>query len=120
MGVFSPFSKHSSDESSSTYAEPIRIETRSRQSINPNPTRFKILKSRKIGNFAVMFINYPNCTNYEGNKILVFEGISIKALKERSVIDPHFTDSKFEPHLVARFEPTDKGWGYAIKFCKNT
>jgi len=63
-------------------------------------------------------INYPDCNNYEGNKILVFEGIKYIKLYEQGSIDPHFSDNKKFHSPIARFEPTDKGWSMAVELCK--
>ena len=45
---------------------------------NPDPKNYAISKTKQIEQFLVVMINYPNCTNYEGNKILVYEGINLK------------------------------------------
>ena len=42
---------------------------------NPNPANYKIISTLKIGNILIAEIVYPDCKNYEGKKILVFEGI---------------------------------------------
>ena len=64
-----------------------------------------------------MFVKYPDCNNYESNKILVFnhpgKPIDFKGLLE---LDPHFCDSKKHLSPFARFEPTEKGWGAACAF----
>jgi hypothetical protein len=81
---------------------------------NPNPFNFEIIKhySNKVG--TVLMVNYPNCTNYEGNKILVYLGTSYEELKMREELDPHFFDGGDSP--CARFEPIEDGWEYAIQF----
>jgi len=88
----------------------------------PDPKNYKILKAEQINKFLVLVIKYPNCTNYEGDKILVYEDVTINELTERSKkygLDPHFFDDKKYLTPIARFEPTDKGWEYAIRFCKS-
>lgn len=125
MGIFSPFSRHSSDncDRSDYTTGPVFSETsekrlRKRKDIrNPDSRNFEILRSKRIRNYAVIFIRYPNCTNFEGKKILVFKGVSIKFLKSKNLIDPHFTDRPDELPLVARFRPTERGWSDAIRFC---
>ena len=64
-------------------------------------------------------INYPDCINYEGNKILVFEGINYIKLYSQGSIDPHFSNNENFHSPIARFEPTDKGWSMAVKLCEN-
>jgi hypothetical protein len=83
---------------------------------NPDPKNFKIIKMESVGRFQILKINYPDCTNFEGNKILIYENRSMKELANLSFIDPHFCDSE---HIspIARFEPTEKGWAMAITFC---
>ncbi len=85
---------------------------------NPNPKKFKIEKIKSVSRFVIAKIRYPDCTNYEGNKILVFENASKKEILSKKEIDPHFCESN---HLspIARFEPTKRGWQNAIVFCKN-
>lgn len=85
---------------------------------NPNPNNFEITRLEKVLRFVVVMIKYPDCNNYEGNKILVFEGVPTKTILNQKSIDPHFCNSKTHPSPVARFEPTEKGWSYAVKFCQ--
>lgn len=83
---------------------------------NPNPNKFKILKTEQVGKFLIAKIQYPDATNYEGVKVLVFEGVSDLLLRSSKKIDPHFCDGS---HLspIARFEPTEKGWELAKRIC---
>lgn len=60
----------------------------------PDPFKFNIKKYKQVGRFLITFINYPNCINYEGNKILVFENCTIDQLNDQKFIDPHFIESK--------------------------
>ena len=54
-------------------------------------------------------VNYPDCTNYEGRKILIFKGCSYHDIVAQKELDPHFSDSKkLSPFM--RIEPTEKGW----------
>lgn len=85
---------------------------------NPDPTNFRINKAVEIGSYVVAWIIYPDCTNYEGAKILVFKDYSLSKLRKRKSIDPHFSKSKKFKSPIARFEPTKQGWGMAIKLCK--
>lgn len=83
---------------------------------NPNPRVFIISETLEIGVFTIADIEYPNCENYEGHKILVFCGVSAQELRQLKTIDPHFIeDSLYSP--IARFEPTPGGWNWAVKFC---
>ena len=88
---------------------------------NPNPALFKLLQVEGFMGaeggvpVTVAQIKYPNCTNYEGNKVLVFRGLTPKQVRGFIKIDPHFTESS---KVFARFAPTDLGWDMAIKFAQ--
>ena len=76
-------------------------------STNPNPDFFEILKSEQIGNLWLSIIKYPNCTNYEGKKIL----LTRQCPSAFHRLDPHFSkDHLINAGLIARFEPTSYGW----------
>jgi hypothetical protein len=83
---------------------------------NPNPANFSILKFEMVGEFLILFVRYPDCTNFEGRKILVFEDISADDLFDQKRLDPHFCEECFSP--IARFVPTQHGWDLAMKFCQ--
>ncbi len=85
---------------------------------NPSPSNYKILETLTFGNMLIVEIQYPDCNNYEGKKILVYEGITISQLKKQKLIDPHFSENKNFYSPVARFEPTQKGWKMAESFAK--
>ena len=105
MGVFKIFSASTGDG----------YERNS--SIEPDPHNFEITKYwHKNGHVAVM-INYPNCINYEGNKICVYKNCTARELKRKKTLDPHFTENGLSP--IARFEPTDTGWLLACELLKH-
>lgn len=85
---------------------------------NPDPRKYVIQDYKYVGKNLVLKIRYPDCNNYEGTKILVFEGCTILALREQGIIDPHFSDTKTRISPVARFEPTDRGWDWAVAFAE--
>lgn len=86
------------------------------KNINSDSTIYRIIKSKKMENFLILFINYPNCTNFEGNKILVYINCTIDDLYAQKFIDPHFSDNKNYISPIARFIPTDFGWNMAELF----
>ena len=86
-------------------------------SSNPNPSNYEILDSRQIGPYLIVKIKYPDCTNYEGIKILVFKGCTLGTLQLQKLIDPHFSENKEFHSPIARFEPTDAGWDMALNLC---
>jgi len=86
---------------------------------NPDPNNWKIIGAHEEGKYLVVKINYPDCTNYEGDKILVFEDVKLLDVINQKLIDPHFFQSKKYKSPIARFEPTPRGWLMATNFVKN-
>lgn len=89
-------------------AVPTDTESRRAPLTNPNPRNFEILRHDQVAGWTVVEVCYPDATNYEGRKVMVFHSVfsDIAALKS---LDPHFCD---DGHLApfARFEPTERGW----------
>ena len=83
---------------------------------NPRPDNYKIIKSTASGRYLIVEIQYLDCTNYEGKKILVFKDCSMAQLKDQKLIDPHFSEDKSFHSPIARFEPTNEGWDNANLF----
>lgn len=83
---------------------------------NPKPNNFRILASFQFGNYLLLSIEYPDCTNYEGKKILVYKDCDITDLMKQWSIDPHFSENKAYHSPVARFVPSEEGWQMAQKF----
>jgi len=83
------------------------------RNINPEPNNWKIVKAVESNGCTILKINYPNCTNYEGNKILVYKAALIDIINQKS-IDPHFMDDPKYLSPIARFVPTDEGWSMAL------
>jgi len=83
----------------------------------PDKYSFKVKRRLDFGKVAVVEANYPDCFNHGGNKILVYEDKSIldRGVKSKC-LDPHFLKIGNSP--VARFEPSETGWIYAISFAK--
>ena len=81
---------------------------------NPNPSNFKILLVAYIGAYKVVKVNYPDCTNFEGNKILVLKDITLEELFSLTDLDPHFQSGSPKGSPFARFEPTLEGWKAAV------
>ncbi len=79
---------------------------------NPDPEKFTIISTIQIGKSLVVEVNYPDCINYEGNKILVFSNCAEKELRSRETLDPHFSPDNGQ---IARFAPTVEGLRLAVK-----
>jgi len=88
---------------------------------NPDPKNWKIIRSEEIGTHLIVMMQYPDCTNYEGKKILLYENTTLIGLLGQKLIDPHFfpnsNDFKYKSP-IARFEPTDRGWEMARKLVR--
>ena len=81
--------------------------------VDPNPSNFIVKRfAEHNGNLAVE-VNYPNCTNYEGNKIIAYKDCIYWDFEKLKEVDPHFSErGLIRP--FARFEPTEEGWKAAI------
>lgn len=77
---------------------------------NPNPNNYKIIRTEQFENALLMEILYPDCTNYEGRKILLFKKVTLKEVMKQGAIDPHFSNNSKFHSPFARFEPTELGW----------
>lgn len=84
---------------------------------NPDPLRWHLLDRRQIGEFLAIKLKYPNCTNFEGEKILVFH-TRWEQLRRQTAIDPHFGESNLI-YPIARFRPTAEGWQDALNFAES-
>ncbi len=88
-------------------------ETPGRKPGAPDPQTFIILRTKQIGSYLVAEVVYPDCMNYEGRKILLYENVRNQSLMVQPEIDPHFCDSPGCVAPIARFEPTARGWAMA-------
>ena len=90
---------------------------------NPDPANYEILEDWACGDiceeyYLVVRIKYPDCINYEGEKILVYKDITLEELRNQKLIDPHFSDKKRFTSPIARFVPTQEGWNMAVQLCR--
>jgi hypothetical protein len=90
---------------------------------DPRPNLFKIKEIKQIGKFVLAVVNYPNCTEYNGDKILIYDFVSVADVASQKLLDPHFimprsgVDKGVYP--VARFVADWHGRMLAESFCKN-
>lgn len=84
--------------------------------LNPNPKNFKIEKMIELEN-TYAEVRYPDCTTFEGLKVLVFKGRVAEKLLAATEIDPHF-DNAGMLSPIARFEPSEYGKWLAIQITK--
>lgn len=81
---------------------------------NPNPNNYKVVRLEQCGSYFILELSYPDCTNYEGKKIMLYKG-RIEDLFNQKIIDPHFSENKSFMSPIGRFEPTPFGWDLALK-----
>ena len=81
----------------------------------PDPNNFEVVTSLQVGAYSVVEVRYPDCTNYEGLKIMVYKA-TLDDLLLQGHLDPHFAESTEFLSPVARFEPTAAGWTMAMHF----
>lgn len=85
---------------------------------NPNPSNFVIERTwsmRKNSKYLLAQIHYPDCTTYEGRKLIIFKNMTCKELKSSTKINPHFTE---EGKVFMRVIPTMNGFDTAITIIK--
>lgn len=82
---------------------------------NPDPENYEIVRTNQVGNHLVMLVRYPDCSNYEGNKVLLFKDTTLLDIKKQKVLDPHFCDNEDFISPFARFEPTTYGYNVALQ-----
>lgn len=88
---------------------------------NPDPRNFRILTEETVneGEWLILLVQYPNCTNYEGKKLMVYRGFknSEELLAyNRGNLDPHFSKGKGSP--IARFKPIESSYNLIRKMTK--
>jgi hypothetical protein len=83
---------------------------------DPDPELFKICEIEQRGDFVIAKIRYPNCTNFDGLKVLVWRNRTVEEIKKMVLIDPHFLEEDLS--LIARFMPMT-GMKMARKFVES-
>ena len=86
---------------------------------NPDPKNFKILRYQHVNGNLVIEVKYPDCTNYEGRKIMVYKNTTVDILKIQGSIDPHFCNNSRMRSPFLRTEPTAEGWQVALKLAES-
>ena len=103
MGV-SPFSRSGSDNYPRTPMGTVDIAGYVPPKVpEPNARQFDIKKLWYAGGYCIAVVNYPQCTTYNGDKILVYRSSPEHIIKQK-LLDPHFLEYVFTP--IARFSPT--------------
>ena len=76
------------------------------QPLEPHPEVFKVIELIEGSRFLYVFLNYPHCTNFEGDKVLIMKNTRAIDILHAKVIDPHFYEDN---NIVARFKPDEEG-----------
>ena len=82
---------------------------------NPNKHRFEVTYTSYHGHMAVLFVHYPDCTTFGGNKVMILEA-SQDEVEKMVTLDPHFLGEKFSP--IARFSGDPAGFAQAVAYAK--
>ena len=85
-----------------------------KDSVNPNPFNFQVTKRQDKGDFSLLEVKYPNCTNFKGNKILLLKRNGIK-LENLKCLDPHFLEEHGNVEIFGRFRPTEDVWKLGLQ-----
>lgn len=87
---------------------------------NPDPYNFEVQDAEQVGAWLVLKVKYPDCTNFEGVKVLVFsDTTALDLLRQGKFLDPHFFENQSKVRSpVARFVPTQAGWDMAVRFAR--
>lgn len=83
---------------------------------SPDPSHYTITFIHTVGKYVIVQIHYPDCTNFEGKKILVYKDVDSVKLLGAKHLDPHFCDSEDCLSPIARFVPTPEGLRMAVVF----
>lgn len=83
----------------------------------PDPFNYVIKRTVRSpnGEYILAEVNYPNCKNFSGNKLLVVK-TDLVTFIGRNSLDPHFLEEGSDMEVLARFRPTEEGWRAGRKF----
>jgi hypothetical protein len=103
-------------------AEPVRDDAPA----TPDASKYNVEDVEQVGAHLVMRVKYPNCRRcaYEGNKVMVFLNVTLKAAFKWHKIDPHFrapnhvVAANEAPSPAARFPGSDEGWQDALNWAR--
>jgi len=79
-----------------------------------------VLEEKCIAGYLILHVKYPNCTNYEGRKLMVFKGYRNLGELMRDTggkLDPHFSHHKWSP--IARFKPEPDNFRLVEEVCRS-
>lgn len=85
---------------------------------NPNPYRFQIQQAFVWNKHILVRVKYPDCTTFEGEKLMLFLNTTLEQITKARFLDPHFSNGP-GLHPAARFEPTDRGLDMAFELLRS-
>ena len=74
----------------------------------PNPFRFEILDEHEELRTIALKVRYPNATEFNGIKILVYDITHKDWIHNTKKLDPHFLEGEISP--LVRLKGNDLGW----------
>lgn len=83
---------------------------------NPDPSRWMLINKWEFAHAYVLHVEYCDCTNFEGRKVMVFAGEYHEAMLLMR-LDPHFSEDDRSP--IACFKPTPDGLRLAAAFAES-
>ena len=95
------------------FHEPCHVCEQNR-TLNPDPNNYQILDFIVHEGYTLLKVHYPNITNANSVKIMLFD-CSLVTLMNQRTLDPHFNEgSTSKKHPIARF--STKHWEAAKTF----
>jgi hypothetical protein len=116
--------RHASDlryqeESHKKEVEKLQNEIRAMKAANPDPNKWRLVDDAQVGMYLIVKIQYPNCENHKGMKVLLY-ACTLGQLVKQGSIDPHFGEPKDQYIFPkARFTPDPEGWNMALILAKS-
>ena len=81
---------------------------------NPDPSKMRVMQTFEFdGDVLLIHAVYTEAENYEGNKLILIDGMTRDNAEMLRTFDPHFLEDN---NVIARFEPTSKGLRHAVRF----
>lgn len=93
-------------------------------SLTPDNSKYEIVDAQEVDGNLVMMVRYASCQEcaYEGEKVMVFLGVSAADALKWKTIDPHFRmphdDTTKSPSPSARFPASKDGWEDALEYAR--
>lgn len=93
----------------------------------PDCEQYSILDVEQVGKHLILKVQYPSCAkcSYEGTKVMVFLGCSMRQALLWKRLDPHFQEQEIlrsrqeAPPPDARFPASDQGWEDALTYARS-